>query len=174
VKAAEVPARRSRLRLVAALASALALPLVLAACGSAPRPGRGGAAPTAPSFPRGQDVAIQALGLVGTPYRLGGNDLSQGVDCSAFIGLVYRRAAGMQLPRTVATLQAWGRPIDRSAIEAGDVILFTPQGARAPSHGGVVVEGGRFVHAPSTGGQVRVDSLTQAHWARQQWTVRRP
>jgi cell wall-associated NlpC family hydrolase len=164
-------AARARLRLGAALVTGL----LLAACGSSPRPGRGGGGLAAqPSFPLGQDVAIQALGLVGTPYRLGGTDLSQGVDCSAFIGLVYRRAANLQLPRTVATLQAWGRPVDRSAIEAGDVILFTPDRARAPTHGGVVVGGGRFVHAPSTGGQVRVDSLAQAHWARQQWTVRRP
>ena len=164
------PAARGRLRLGGALLASL----LLAACGSSPRTGRPGSAAPPPSFPLGQDVAIQALGLVGTPYRLGGTDLSQGVDCSAFIGLVYRRAASLQLPRTVATLQAWGRPVERSAIEAGDVILFTPERARAPTHGGVVVGGGRFVHAPSTGGQVRVDSLAQPHWARQQWTVRRP
>ena len=170
MSATVAPAARNRLR----LGTTLLASLVLAACGSSPRSGSGGSAPPQPSFPLGQDVAIQALGLVGTPYRLGGTDLNRGVDCSAFIGLVYRRAANLQLPRTVATLQAWGRPIDRLAVEAGDVILFTPGGARGPTHGGVVVGGGRFVHAPSTGGQVRVDSLTQAHWARQQWTVRRP
>lgn len=148
-----------------------ALPVAagLAACGSAPR--RGAAVP---SSPYGQDVVIQALGLVGTPYRLGGNDLERGVDCSAFIGLVYRRASNLALPRTVATLQRWGRAVDREAAEPGDVILFTPAGAGLPTHGGIVVGGGRFVHAPSTGGRVRVDSLTLAHWARQGWTVRRP
>lgn len=141
----------------------------LAACGSAPR--RVG---HVPSSPYGQDVVIQALGLVGTPYRLGGNDLEQGVDCSAFIGLVYRRASTLALPRTVASLQRWGRAVDREAAEPGDVILFTPPGAGLPTHGGIVVGGGRFVHAPSTGGRVRVDSLALAHWARQGWTVRRP
>lgn len=146
------------------------LTAALAACGSAPRHGAG----SVPSSPHGQDVVIQALGLVGTPYRLGGTDLEQGVDCSAFIGLVYRRAGKLTLPRTVASLQRWGRAVDREAIEPGDVILFTPRGAAAPTHGGIVVGGGRFVHAPSTGGRVRVDSLSLAHWARQGWTVRRP
>lgn len=141
----------------------------LAACGSAPR--RIG---PVPSSPYGSDVVIQAVGLVGTPYRLGGNDLDSGVDCSAFIGLVYRRATPLSLPRTVASLQRWGRPVDRDRVEPGDVILFTPVGASAPTHGGIVVGGGRFVHAPSTGGRVRVDSLSLAHWARQGWTVRRP
>jgi len=127
----------------------------------------------APPYPLANDVTIQALGLVGTPYRMGGTDLAQGVDCSAFIGLVYRRATGLQLPRTVASLQKWGRPVERDAVESGDVILFQPPGAPEPTHGGVVVGGGRFVHAPSTGGKVRVDSLGLAYWTRQAWIVRR-
>lgn len=157
-----------RRRLLQGAPLGLAL-LLLAACGSAPR--RGG---TAASSPHGSDVVIQAVGLVGTPYRLGGTDLEQGVDCSAFIGLVYRRATSLVLPRTVASLQRWGRPVERERVEPGDVILFTPRGASAPTHGGIVVDGGRFVHAPSTGGRVRVDSLALPHWARQAWTVRRP
>lgn len=156
--------RRQLLRATLVLAAA-----ALSACGSAPR--RGAAVP---SSPYGQDVVIQAVGLVGTPYRLGGNDLAQGVDCSAFIGLVYKRATPLALPRTVASLQRWGRAVDREAAEPGDVILFTPSGARVPTHGGIVVGGGRFVHAPSTGGRVRVDSLALAYWAKQDWTVRRP
>lgn len=153
--------QRRRFCFVAAVPSAL-----LSACGNLGRQ-------PAPPYPMANDVAIQALGLVGTPYRMGGTDLAQGVDCSAFIGLVYRRATGLQLPRTVATLQKWGRPVDRDAVESGDVILFRPDGASAPTHGGVVVGGGRFVHAPSTGGKVRVDALNLAHWSRQEWIVRR-
>ncbi len=144
-------------------------------CSSAPRNGPS-ARPPAPAvpFPQGNDVAIQALGLVGTPYRLGGNDLDQGVDCSAFIGLVYRRATGLPLPRTVALMQLYGRAVERDDAAPGDIVLFTPERASVPTHGGVVVGGGRFVHAPSTGGRVRVDSLALPHWARQRWTVRRP
>lgn len=148
---------------------ALATAAALSACGGLPR-----RAAAVPSSPYGNDVAIQALGLVGTPYRLGGTDLAQGVDCSAFIGLVYRRASGVPTPRTVAALQHWGRSIDRDAIEAGDVILFIPDRSGTPTHGGVVVGGARFVHAPSTGGKVRVDSLELPYWARQRWIIRRP
>lgn len=143
---------------------------LLAACGSTPFSGR---SPPPPPFPQANDVVIQAVGLVGTPYRLGGTDLERGVDCSAFIGLVYGRAVGLKLPRTVATLQAWGRAVEREDAQPGDVILFAPRSGVLPTHGGIVVGGGRFVHAPSTGGKVRVDPLALPYWARQQWIVRR-
>ncbi|MEO7887923.1 MAG: NlpC/P60 family protein, partial [Polaromonas sp.] len=32
----------------------------------------------------------------------------------------------------------------------------------------------RFVHAPSTGGEVRLDSLRSTYWARQSFSFRRP
>lgn len=142
----------------------------LAGCGTAPWRSSG---PPVPPFPQANDVVIQAVGLVGTPYRLGGVDLEKGVDCSAFIGLVYVRAVGLRLPRTVASLQKWGRAVDRASTEPGDVILFSPGNGATPTHGGIIVGGGRFVHAPSTGGKVRVDPLDLPYWARQQWIVRR-
>jgi cell wall-associated NlpC family hydrolase len=152
------------------LLAGLSASTLLAACGTTRW---GGRSPPPPPFPHANDVVIQAVGLVGTPYRLGGTDLERGVDCSAFIGLVYGRAVGLKLPRTVATLQAWGRPVEREAVQPGDVILFAQRSGALPTHGGIIVGGGRFVHAPSTGGKVRVDPLDLPYWARQQWIVRR-
>jgi cell wall-associated NlpC family hydrolase len=57
-------------------------------------------------------------------------------------------------------------------LRAGDLVLFGNGGA--PTHAGIYVDEGRFVHAPSTGGQVRMDRLTTPHWARQQIAYRRP
>jgi cell wall-associated NlpC family hydrolase len=45
--------------------------------------------------PAAEDVLFRALGLVGTPYRWGGNTPDSGFDCSGLIGFVYRDAAGI-------------------------------------------------------------------------------
>ena len=118
------------------------------------------------------DIAIHALGLVGTPYRYGGNTPESGFDCSGLIGYVYRNQVGTPPPRTVAQLDTWGYPIDGSQLRAGDLVVFGT-GAR-PNHAGIYVGEGRFVHAPSTGGTVRLDYLQSRHWARQNAAFRRP
>ncbi|WP_373423303.1 C40 family peptidase [Variovorax paradoxus] len=115
-------------------------------------------------------VAIHALGLVGTPYRYGGNTPEGGFDCSGLIGYVYRNNAGQAMPRTVASLAGFGRPVPASDIRSGDLVLF---GASTPSHAGIYVGAGQFVHAPSTGGEVRLDRLDGAYWSRQPMQARR-
>jgi cell wall-associated NlpC family hydrolase len=149
--------------------------LLLAACGSAP-PGRAPAAsPTAPSpalSPAlGHDLAIHAMGLVGTPYRWGGNTPESGFDCSGLIAYVYKSRAGVAPPRTVAQLSGFGQALDASALHAGDLVIF---GHDPAWHAGIYVGEGRFVHAPSTGGTVRLDRLDNRYWARQPVRFRRP
>jgi cell wall-associated NlpC family hydrolase len=146
---------------------------VLAACGSAPprlKPSvKGRLAPDA-----ARDVAMHALGLVGTPYRYGGNTPDGGFDCSGLIGYVYRHGMTPVLaPRTVALLSDWGDEVDRAALRTGDLVVFGARRAR-PTHAGIYVGEGRFVHAPSTGGTVRLDRLDGPYWSRQQVAYRRP
>lgn len=155
------------------------LGLVLAACSSAPPPRQANARPvrhegyqdpTAYSQ-RANDVLLRALGLVGTPYRYGGNTPAGGFDCSGLVGFVYRDAAGLQLPRTTAELMALrARHIARDDLQPGDLVLFTPGGS---GHVGIYVGEGRFVHAPSTGGTVRMDHLDASYWARSYAGARR-
>jgi cell wall-associated NlpC family hydrolase len=117
------------------------------------------------------DIAIHALGLVGTPYRFGGNTPEGGFDCSGLIGYVYRSRAGLVAPRTVAQLDSFGQSVSTSDLRTGDLVLF---GGRRPTHAGIYVGAGRFVHAPSTGGVVRLDKLSSVYWSRQVVTARRP
>lgn len=160
-----------------AFATCTAALLVLAGCGtSRPPPSPGATAPlrnTPPlSAEQAHDIAIHALGLVGTPYRYGGNTPDSGFDCSGLIGYVYRNQVGTPPPRTVAQLNTWGAPIDSSELRTGDLVVFGT--GRQPSHAGIYVGEGRFVHAPSTGGTVRLDHLQSRHWARQNAAFRRP
>jgi cell wall-associated NlpC family hydrolase len=151
----------------------LGLTALLAACGGAPvRPGPEADVPGRLTPEQGQGVTMYALGLVGTPYRYGGNTPESGFDCSGLIGHVYQVQAGVAAPRTVAALQSWGRPIPADVLRAGDLVLFGNGGP--PTHAGIYVGGARFVHAPSRGGTVRLDRLDASHWARQQIAYRRP
>jgi cell wall-associated NlpC family hydrolase len=156
------------------LFAAVSLAALLAACGTRPV----AVTPSTTVIParltlaQSHDVTLYALGLVGTPYRYGGNTPDSGFDCSGLIGHVYQLQAGLAAPRTVASLQGWGHPVPAGQLRAGDLVLFG-QGA-APTHAGIYVDEGRFVHAPSTGGQVRMDRLTASYWARQQIAYRRP
>ncbi len=114
-----------------------------------------------------EDVLFRALGLVGTPYRYGGNTPAGGFDCSGLIGYVYRDAAGISLPRSTRELIALRAPtVGRNALQSGDLLFFATSGGRTVSHAGIYVGNGRFVHAPSSGGTVRLDSLSNNYWQR--------
>jgi cell wall-associated NlpC family hydrolase len=125
----------------------------------------GYAEPTAISV-RSNDVLMRAIGLVGTPYRYGGNTPDAGFDCSGLVGFVFRDAAGLALPRSTRELiDIPAREIKRGDLQPGDLVYFNPRGGRV-SHIGIYVGEGRFVHAPSRGGTVRLDALGSEYWSR--------
>jgi cell wall-associated NlpC family hydrolase len=121
-----------------------------------------------------EDVLFTALGLVGTPYRYGGNTPESGFDCSGLIGYVYRGAAGLVLPRTTREMiNIGGASVRRDALQAGDLLFFATSGGRRVSHAAIYVGEGRFVHAPSTGGTVRLDSLSDRYWQQHYLSAKR-
>ena len=166
------------MRTVGVMAAMLAVVLALAACSSAP-PVRDPAAQAAPSevpsrlsLEQAHDVTIYAISLVGTPYRHGGNTPEAGFDCSGLIGHVYKTRGAVAMPRTVARLQDAGQSVSPDSIRSGDLVIFGQRGEA--THAGIYVGGNRFVHAPSTGGEVRLESLSSKYWSAQQVAFRRP
>jgi cell wall-associated NlpC family hydrolase len=103
-----------------------------------------------------------ALSLRGAPYRDGGADPS-GFDCSGFVTYVFAQQ-GLFVPRTVSEQYALGSAVDRAALEAGDLVFFSTT-TRGPSHVGIAISDAEFVHAPSSAGVVRVESLAARYWA---------
>lgn len=151
--AASRPRREWRLLWIVIL-----LQLLVACAGSSSRTA---SSPLATSLANA--VSIHAIGLVGTPYRYGGNTPAGGFDCSGLVGYVFHHSTGRALPRTtrdIAALQA--DKVKESELRAGDLVLF---GQRQVSHIGIYVGEGRFVHAPSSGGTVRLDSLSGRYWS---------
>lgn len=109
-----------------------------------------------------REAAFLALSLVDTPYRYGGNTPDSGFDCSGLIVYVFREAASHPLPRTVRQIAQAGQPVRYRTVRTGDIVLFDTAGRF--SHAGIYVGNGRFVHAPSTGGVVRLDGVHARYW----------
>lgn len=113
-----------------------------------------------------QSVLRRAMTLLGTPYRWGGTSPDAGFDCSGLVGYVFRTALGIELPRVSREMasQASSELIrDRSALAAGDLVFFGRRGR--VDHVGIYVGEGRFLHAPSTGKDVRTDTLLTGYWS---------
>jgi len=139
-----------------ALALAGILAMTLAACVSAPP----SAPTTAPATPRTEMVRV-ALSMLGQPYRYGGA-APGGFDCS---GLVQYAAngAGIYLPRTAREQLRAGEQVSRTDVRAGDLVFMHL--AHKELHVGIVIDDGNFVHAPSSGAQVRIDRLSAPPYA---------
>jgi hypothetical protein len=111
---------------------------------------------------RANDVLIRAIGLVGTPYKWGGNTPEGGFDCSGLVTFVFRDMGRLSLPRTARELAAMPVPDVRdNRLAPGDLLLF---GDGSVSHVGIYVGHGRFVHAPNSGGTVRLDEVNGWYW----------
>ena len=120
---------------------------------------------------RVQTLLKRALALLGTPYRWGGTS-TEGFDCSGLVGYVFRSALGIELPRVSRQMAHSGEKVDRSALSAGDLVFFSRRGRRV-DHVGIYVGNGRFVHAPRTGKDVMVSSLTEGYWSHKFMQARR-
>jgi cell wall-associated NlpC family hydrolase len=96
-----------------------------------------------------------AVAMVGQPYRWGGAEPG-GFDCSGLVVYAARRA-GLDLPRMAREQARTGAAVARKQLQAGDLVFLHL--ARKELHVGIAVDAGHFVHAPSSGGTVRIDSL---------------
>lgn len=135
--------------------------LSLAACAGAPARGGSETSTTAAEY---------AVEMVGKPYRYGGFTPA-GFDCSGLVHYSFGRA-GVRLPRDTPGLRRLGGELDWDELAKGDLVFFDQEGKKA-SHVGIYLGDGRFVHAPSTGGRVRVDRIDSPYWRRHFTEARR-
>ena len=111
-----------------------------------------------------EDIPIYAVSLVGSPYRLGGTSPETGLDCSGFVGHVFRQTAGVVLPRDSRAISEVARPLAKAELQPGDLVFFNTLN-RAFSHVGIYVGDDRFVHAASSRtGSVMVSNLNDRYW----------
>jgi cell wall-associated NlpC family hydrolase len=122
---------------------------------------------------KASDMVITALNFLGVPYRRGGAS-ETGFDCSGFTRQVFETSLGFALPRRAdEQAKAPGLvAVKRAELQPGDLVFFNTL-KRTFSHVGIYIGEGKFIHAPKPGGEVRVESMSFAYWAKRFTGARR-
>jgi hypothetical protein len=115
------------------------------------------------------EVVVLARKLEGAPYRLGGVT-PDALDCSGYIQEVFRMA-GFSLPRMADQQFEATREVDLAEARPADLVFFSTD-QPGPSHVGIYLGDGRFIHASSSRG-VTEDVLTSDWFASRFLGVRR-
>ena len=115
-------------------------------------------------------VMAEILGLIGTPYALGGSG-GNGMDCSAFTAHIYGKAIGQSLPRSTVDQRKIGKSVGNSRLKFGDLVFFNTTG-ESPSHVGIFIGDDLFAHASVSWG-VTISSLQSSYYKKRYIGARR-
>ncbi|AOB31552.1 NlpC/P60 family protein 2 [Bordetella sp. H567] len=127
--------------------------------------------PTVPSL---RDRVVAAgLDALGTRYRWGGDDPDTGFDCSGLVTFIYKEVAGLDLPRRARDQRAEGHAVKATQLQPGDLVFFGIRRNNQTSHVGIYIGNNEFVHAPTRGEKVRIDTLDSAYWSKRFTGARR-
>lgn len=108
-----------------------------------------------------------AKSFMGAPYLYGGDSV-RGLDCSAFVRKIYD-IFDVQLPRTAREQFRVGTHISRNSLTVGDLVFFrTKRGVDYPTHVGIYIGSGNFIHSSSGRSKlgVAIDALTSSFYSR--------
>jgi hypothetical protein len=109
------------------------------------------------------DIVRSAMSFLGRPYRWGGADSA--FDCSGLTMTAYG-LSGLSLPRSSAEQFSVGAPVGAERLQKGDLVFFAIEARDRPTHVGLYIGDGRFVHAPGRGKVVRADDLSDSYYRR--------
>jgi len=125
----------------------------------------------APTETVGQEALSVAMRYIGTPYQWGGSSPARGFDCSGLVQYSFAQE-GIQLPRVAAEQFDVGVPVSRDGLQPGDAVFFEDPNGYV-HHVGLYIGDGKFIDAPETGEDVRIDSLSEPYFAAQYAGARR-
>ena len=121
---------------------------------------------------KASDLIVQAMGLLGVPYRRGGASENSGFDCSGFVRHLYEKSVGLVLPRRADEQASATEVIESNELKPGDLVFFNTM-RRTFSHVGIYVGDNKFIHSPRSGSTVRVDDMREAYWKKRFTGARR-
>ena len=117
-----------------------------------------------PVSEKGNEVALYAMGMIDTGYQFGGKNPEAGLDCSGMVSYIYRQAIDIKVSGSAADIARRGKEIDPRTLRPGDLVFFNTLN-RPFSHVGVYIGDGRFIHAPSSKGRVRIERMDNRYFA---------
>jgi cell wall-associated NlpC family hydrolase len=120
---------------------------------------------TAASLSTVEETLDSALDLIGIRYRRGGGSPEKGFDCSGFVSHVFREGLGLYLPHSAKAMSSSGETVTKSELKPGDLVFFNTM-RRTFSHVGIYLGDSLFVHAPRTGGRVRIEDMSERYWTK--------
>jgi len=121
------------------------------------------------SLANADGIVLTALTYMERPYQFGANELYR-MDCSAFVQRVFE-VNGIKLPRSTAEQAKVGVQVERDRLRPGDLLFFTTY-RPGPSHVGIYLGNGRFVHASEKTG-ITVSRIDETYWQRRFLFARR-
>lgn len=142
---------------ISSILAIITFSLVLSGCGSSPKYKRG------KTKASNQIVIKTAKKMLGVKYRYGGTSPNRGFDCSGLVQYSHK-AAGINLPRTTGQQFKAAKRISRRFLKAGDLVFFKTSLARLVSHVGIYLGNNKFIHAPSSGKRVKINSMKEKYW----------
>lgn len=115
-------------------------------------------------------IAETAKRFVGIPYKWGGNNVVEGMDCSGFTRAVYN-LCGINIPRTAEAQFQGGYPIERDEILEGDLVFFGKNGQA--NHVGIYIGDGKMVHAPKRNDEIKIADIENGYFKKHYLGARR-
>ena len=106
---------------------------------------------------------FHVLTSLGIDYQNGGRSPKSGFDCSGLVAHVYQEAFGVRLPHNAQAQSKLGLRVEHAELEPGDLVFYNTLN-HPYSHVGIYLGDGRFVHAPKSGAQVRVERMETRYW----------
>lgn len=114
--------------------------------------------------PPGERVAAIARSAVGRPYRWGGMSPESGFDCTGFVLWVFSHL-GINLPHNETGQLYAGPRVGADDLEMGDIVVFKNTYKAGPSHTGIYLGDGKFIHAVDTAAGVVISNLWDSYWS---------
>ena len=112
---------------------------------------------------RMSDVLLRSMSFLGLPYKYGGGTPETGFDCSGLVRWVFGEVLGINMPRRAEEISRVGTAVSIDQLKPGDLVFYNTL-RRTFSHVGIYLGNNRFIHAPSSGGGVRIEDLTTPYW----------
>lgn len=111
----------------------------------------------------GQEIVSTAKKYIGTSYSYGSSS-STAFDCSGFTYFVYKQH-GIDIPRSSAEQATVGQQVSKGDLQIGDLVIFSNTYKSGPSHAGIYIGNGKFIHSSSAGGGVMISDLSSGYYS---------